>query len=82
MQWLKHSFVFLCILSEFLSAATFVLPQALLSLSNCLLFPYHAAVISGGGGVVQAGRQILASGSLSRSGQTLIGEPKIGEHAQ
>jgi hypothetical protein len=36
-------------LSEFLSAATFILPQALFSLSNCLLFQYHAAVMVGGG---------------------------------
>jgi hypothetical protein len=28
------------------------------------------------------GRQILAGGSLLRSGQTQVGEPKIGEHAQ
>jgi hypothetical protein len=27
-------------------------------------------------------RQILAGGSLLRSGQTQVGEPKIGEHAQ
>jgi hypothetical protein len=28
------------------------------------------------------GRQVLASGSLLRSGQTEVSEPKIGEHAQ
>jgi hypothetical protein len=28
------------------------------------------------------GRRILAGGSLMRSGLTLVGEPKIGEHAQ
>jgi hypothetical protein len=32
--------------------------------------------------LVQVGRQILASGSLLRSGQTQVGVPKIGEHAQ
>jgi hypothetical protein len=31
---------------------------------------------------VQVGRQILACGSLLRNGQTQVGEPKIGEHAQ
>jgi hypothetical protein len=31
---------------------------------------------------VQAGRQVLAGGSLLRRGQTQVGEPKIGEHAQ
>jgi hypothetical protein len=31
---------------------------------------------------VQVGRQILAGGSLLRSGQTQVGEPKIGEHAK
>jgi hypothetical protein len=31
---------------------------------------------------IQVGRQILAGGSLLRSGQTQDGEPKIGEHAQ
>jgi hypothetical protein len=31
---------------------------------------------------VQVARQILAGGSLLRSGQTQVGEPKIGEHAQ
>jgi hypothetical protein len=31
---------------------------------------------------VQGGRQILAGGSLLRSGQTQVGEPKIDEHAQ
>jgi hypothetical protein len=29
-----------------------------------------------------SGRQILAGGSLLRSGQTQVGEPKFGEHAQ
>jgi hypothetical protein len=31
---------------------------------------------------LQFGRQILAGGSLLRGGQTQVGEPKIGEHAQ
>jgi hypothetical protein len=31
---------------------------------------------------VYVGRQILTGGSMLRSGQTQIGEPKIGEHAQ
>jgi hypothetical protein len=31
---------------------------------------------------LQVGRQIFAGGSLLRSGQTQVGEPKIGEHAQ
>jgi hypothetical protein len=31
---------------------------------------------------LQVGRQILAGGSLLRSGQTPVGEPKIDEHAQ
>jgi hypothetical protein len=31
---------------------------------------------------VEVGWQILAGGSLLRSGQMQVGEPKIGEHAQ
>jgi hypothetical protein len=31
---------------------------------------------------LQGGRQIVAGGSLLRSGQTQVGEPKISEHAQ
>jgi hypothetical protein len=31
---------------------------------------------------VQVGRQVLAGGSLLRSAQTQVGEPKIGEPAQ
>jgi hypothetical protein len=31
---------------------------------------------------IEVGWQILAGGSLLRGGQTQVGEPRIGEHAQ